>query len=190
MQFTLTYSGELKANGNSTHKHAIRREFHSQLLMLWEQIPLSQCRYWFDGTNPKSEIDLNRNVKSFRFVPLISPSVHAICELSIFLLKPESPGSVITQAGDIDNRLKTLFDALRVPTDNEIPKDAKPALDEDPFFCLLEDDALISRIEVDTDRLLKRTEKSTDVHLDIRVLTRPTQIRIGNRVSGSLVLLS
>ena|SRR5258706_4420439 len=189
MQFTLTYTGELRANGNSTHKHAIRREFHSQLMMLWQQIPLSECHYWFDGTKPKASTNLNRKVKLFRFVPLISPSLHLICELRIFLLKPEAPGSLVTQAGDIDNRLKTLFDALRVPTDNEIPKDAKPKLDEDPFFCLLENDSLISRVEVDSDRLLRRTEKSTDVHLDIRVVTRPTRIRIGNQVSGNLELL-
>jgi hypothetical protein len=112
-----------------------------------------------------------------------------ICELRIFLLKPEAPGSLVTQAGDIDNRLKTLFDALRVPTENEIPKDAKPEPDEDPFFCLLEDDSLIAKIEVDSDRLLRKTQKSTDVHLDIRVVTKPTRIRIGNQVSGNLELL-
>lgn len=189
MQFTLTYSGELKANGDSKHKHLIRREFHSQLMILWQQIPLSDYRYWFDATNSKTSVDLNRRIKLFRFVPLISPSLHLICELRIFMLKPELPGSIITQAGDIDNRLKTLFDALRVPVDNEIPKDEKPEVDEDPFFCLLENDSLISKIVVDTDRLLKKTQKTTDVHLDIQVITRPTQVLIGNKASGNLGLL-
>ena len=179
----------MKANGDLAHKHDIRREFHAQLIVLWQQVPLSQYHYWFDGTNPKTTTNLNRKVKYFRFVPLVSPSLHLICELRIFLLKQEPPGSIITQAGDIDNRLKTLFDALRVPAENEIPKGAKPKSDEDPFFCLLESDSLISRIAVDTDRLLKPTQKSTDVHLDIQVTTRPTQTLIGNRASGNMALI-
>jgi hypothetical protein len=188
MQFTLTYSGALNANGKSAHKHELRQCFHTQLLVLWEQIPLSEYRYWFEtGTKPTT-IDLNRRVGSFRFVPLVSSSIHLICELRIFLLKPEPPGTIITQAGDIDNRLKTLFDALRVPTESEIPSRVEPQPGEDPFFCLLENDSLISRISVETDRLLIRTKTSNEVHLDIQVNTLKTRTLVGNRASGNIGL--
>ena len=87
----------------------------------------------------------------------------------------------MTQCGDIDNRLKTLFDALRAPKNaTEIPKGAVPGPDEDPFFCLLEDDALITAVSVETERLLTANQGSTEVHLDIQVLTRPTAVIIAN----------
>ena len=58
----------------------------------------------------------------------------------IFMLRPEVPGAIITQGGDIDNRLKTLFDALRMPqNENELPKDEIPGTDEVPFFWLFPD---------------------------------------------------
>jgi hypothetical protein len=157
-------------------------------MVLWQQIPLSEYRYWFETGTKKTTIDLNRRVGLYRFVPLVSPELHLICELRIFLLKPEPPGTIITQAGDIDNRLKTLFDALRVPTAGEIPSKLEPHPDEDPFFCLLENDSLISKISVETDRLLTRTSTSTEVHLDIQVTTRPTRTLIGNRASGNIGL--
>ncbi len=188
MQFTLTYSGELNANGKPAHKHELRRSFHAQLLVLWEQIPLSEYRYWFEKGTKGTTVDLNRRVGSFRFVPLVSTSIHLICELRIFLLKPEPPGTIITQAGDIDNRLKTLFDALRVPTVGELPPKVEPQLGEDPFFCLLENDSLISRISVETDRLLVRTRTSNEVHLDIQVTTLKTRTFMGNRASGNIGL--
>ena len=188
MQFSLTYTGELNANGKPAHKHDLRRCFHSQLSILWQQIPLSEYHYWFETGTKHTTIDLNRRVGLFRFVPLVSPSLHLICELRIFLLKPEAPGAIITQAGDIDNRLKTLFDALRVPTVGEIPSSVVPQPDEDPFFCLLENDSLISRISVETDRFLVNTRTSTEVHLDIQASTRPTRTLIGNRASGNIGL--
>ena len=54
--------------------------------------------------------------------------------------------------GDIDNRIKVLFDGLRiVDAPSELGKE-RAATDgsEDPFFCLLEDDSLIN---ITTDRL-------------------------------------
>ena len=53
--------------------------------------------------------------------------------------------------GDLDNRLKTLFDGLRRPiSPNEIPAGAAPLDDEKPFHCLLSDDALVSHVNVET----------------------------------------
>lgn len=38
-------------------------------------------------------------------------------ELDILVLRPEAPGAVIVHSGDVDNQLKTLFDALRRPAE-------------------------------------------------------------------------
>jgi hypothetical protein len=72
----------------------------------------------------------------------------------VLILRPEQPGA-ISRGADIDNRLKTLFDALRYPDKSqEIPADWRPVVGEDPLFCLLEDDRLVTRVNVETDRLL------------------------------------
>ena len=88
------------------------------------------------------------------FVPLISTFFATLCDLDILFLKPEGSNPIISQTGDIDNRIKTLFDALRVPKFyQEISGLKPPAPDEDPFFCLLEDDSLITGFNVIGDRL-------------------------------------
>jgi hypothetical protein len=52
----------------------------------------------------------------------------------ITLLRPEAPGNIVTQGGDIDNRLKTLLDALKVPNlPNALPTGAVPEADESPL---------------------------------------------------------
>jgi hypothetical protein len=189
MQFTLTYSGELRANARPDHKHELRKAFHSQLQVLWNQVPLSDYQHWYNPTSKKTTIDLNRRVGPFRFVPLISPDLHLVCELQISMLKPEPPGAIVTQGGDIDNRLKTLFDALRFPkVVDELPSNPAVGPDQDPFFCLLEDDALITGISVKTDRLLRPLQSTSEVHLDIQVSTRPTRMLVGNRVVGGFDL--
>ena len=74
--------------------------------------------------------------------------------LRILFLRRDIPGSLIS-AGDLDNRIKTLIDTLRRPLNaNDLRGNETPAGDEDPFYCLLEDDKLVSHLEVETDTLL------------------------------------
>lgn len=177
MHFTLIYTGDLKANARPDDKHQLRKAFHSQLKVLWQQEPLVEHKKWYDNSDPAEKINLNRNVGPFRFIPLVSPALHLVCTLQISMLRPEPPGSLITQGGDIDNRLKTLFDALRIPkNEDELPKGATVTHDEDPFFCLLEDDNLITSVGVKTDRLLTFPMNASQVHLDILVETRVTKM--------------
>jgi hypothetical protein len=90
---------------------------------------------------------------NFRFVPLVAKCFATACCLDILLLRPEGSDPLVSQAGDIDNRIKTLFDALRIPKPDET-EGLTPAEGENPFFCLLEDDALILEFHISTDRLL------------------------------------
>ena len=48
------------------------------------------------------------------FQPLVRESFALKCGLDILFLRQESPGKVY-QGGDLDNRIKTLLDALSVP---------------------------------------------------------------------------
>lgn len=133
MEFTLYYRGELKANRGAKDKQSLRRHFHIQLKYLWHQLPLKDMHSFIDPT-PGAGFTIFKQVKDFQFVPLITSKLNLIAELRITLLKPEPPGSIINQAGDIDNRLKTLFDALKVPEPTALPSDDGPLFSETPFF--------------------------------------------------------
>jgi hypothetical protein len=86
---------------------------------------------------------------------LITERLKIYAELDILLLRPGEPGRIIESSGDIDNRLKTLFDALRRPLSlQELPNDELLSKTPNPCHCLLSDDALISRVSVTTDTLL------------------------------------
>ena len=86
----------------------------------------------------------------------------------------------MTSGGDIDNRLKTLFDALSVPTQQQASTStARSSSIESPTFTLLEDDVLIARVNVDSDRLLAAPQPDF-VRLTIRVSLRARKLIYGN----------
>ena len=125
----------------------------------------------------------------YRFVPLISTTGGFTCSLDILFLRRDNPGNLITDGGDIDNRIKTLFDGLKMPTTiPELGGYDVPAPGENPFFCLLEDDSLITKVAVTTDRLLipldtNAGERLNDVHLVIHVtMSNPSAVFAGNRL--------
>ena len=155
MEFRLTYRGPLKGNAATIEdKQQLRRSFHAQLKQLWSLEPL------------KSRPDLLMDQKvtpsvifecgGFKFAALITQRLFLHAELQILFLRPEPKGFIVTGGGDIDNRLKTLLDSLRMPRDSqELPKVDKPKESETPFFCLLEDDSLVTSVSVSTDQLLE-----------------------------------
>ncbi len=104
-----------------------------------------------------------------------------LAELDILMLRPEAPGAIISR-GDIDNSLKTLLDALRAPNnEQEVGGSARQSSWASPTFTLLEDDRLISRVNVDTDRLLNSADHD-QVRLTIKVTLRPSKVIYGNQV--------
>jgi len=190
MRFRLVYEGPLHSNGTPTEKHAIRRQLHGQLKELWaQQEPLKRLSdmpdYRLPGAyepGPQSGIGLRQLAThfarcGFQFVPLVTALYWLICSLDILFLRRENPGAVVS-GGDIDNRLKTLLDGLRLPKCDEIIE--KPEPDEEPMFCLLEEDRLITEVTVTTDRLLRppgQGQSPTDVLLiisaEVEQTTRP-----------------
>jgi len=185
MEFRLIHQGPLKSNAGPTDKQALRREFHRQLSVLWEQIPLKGFKMLLNPVPGPGEISILKTVGPFVFAPLVCEAIHLVCDLEITLLRPEPPGSVITQSGDIDNRLKTLFDGLRMPkVPGEIVPGDSPATGEKPFFCLLEDDNLITKVTVVTDRLLQPTSNPNEVLLVICVNIHATQLIFKNMGLG------
>ena len=182
MRLTLHYRGPLHANGRPQHKHELRRHFHQQLKKLWCQKPLVEMPDLKKPKHSDEEYSLLRPLSGFTFVPLVAAEMNVIAEISIVLLRPEAPGGLLTQGGDIDNRLKTLFDALSMPQQaNSLPRDAGPTEGELPFFyCLLENDNLVTAVAVRTEQLLEPDADGTIVDASIYVRTRITRQTWGN----------
>jgi hypothetical protein len=107
------------------------------------------------------------------FIPLMTEANGLVCKLDVLLLRPEGAGAIVDSAGDIDNRMKTLIDGLRIPSHGaEIKRKPDDDPDPNPMYCLLEDDKLITSLKVETDRLLVTRGKSEhEAILIIRVET-------------------
>jgi hypothetical protein len=83
----------------------------------------------------------------------------------------------------LDNRLKTLFDALRRPHDKQELAGAKPEIDGKRIYCLLEDDCLIDNVTIQTGDLLEAVGggfRPNDVRLVITVTVQPAKVGWGN----------
>jgi hypothetical protein len=177
MEFTLHYRGRLKPNGSPSDKHKLRRRFHRQLSVLWNQPPLSGYRKKLLDTDSANNII--KCLKDFNFAPLVAEKTSLVAELDITLLRPGPPGAIV-QSGDIDNRLKTLFDALKMPdSEQALPPSVTPRANEDPFFCVLKDDSLITRVNVVTDELLEPVCDSSKVVLLVHVRTKHIELLTG-----------
>ncbi len=153
MQFRLIYKGPLKSNnstGIAKHKHGIRCDIHKQLYNLWHGEPRLAIRVDSEESSLRPPI---YEKYGFSFCPLVDEGQHNICGLDILLLRPRMAGSLVSN-GDIDNKIKTLIDALRMPQSEEEVKQFKPERGEAPFYCLLKDDSLINRLSVSADVLL------------------------------------
>ncbi len=127
-----------------------------------------------------------RDICGFQLTPLAAEKTSLVAELDIVLLRPEAPGCTVTRAGDIDNRLKTLLDAIKVPSEaTALPPAARPEEDETPFFCLLEDDNLITRLDVRTERLLEPGLEPSEVVAPVGVRTKHVEVYLGTIGLGS-----
>lgn len=208
MDFRLVYEGSLKSSGNSARhvdeKHNIRKAFHIQLAELYERHPSLRHRKtyireedrWTEAARKEGEHFADAGASEvetmarrfarcgFRFVPLVNKRLELVCSLDILFLRRENPGDLILRGGDVDNRIKTLLDALRLPADgSELPANCAPEADEDPFFCLLENDSLVTALNVTTDRLLtplKPGQRENEVVLLVHVKIRATQVGLEN----------
>lgn len=202
MEFRLLFEGLVRPTGNKGHPgdtHAIRKVFHPQLRHLWESRPsLRQlAEHWslklpeaiptgYSSIDEKLRISYgfkamgnNWDRAGFSCIPLVARDLDATCSLDVLLLRPgpQMTRHILSQ-GDIDGQLKTIMDALRIPDSVQETANATPEADETPFFCLLEDDRLVSEVHVTTDELLSLPGKPdvdpNDAHVVIRV-------RVGHR---------
>jgi hypothetical protein len=145
-------------------------------------------------TPPDSRIEHlaqnNPSFDGFRFVPLVTKDLELCCAIEILFLRSGPPGKVF-ESGDVDNRIKTILDALKVPRqlqDLGEYKDQPLGPDENPMFCLLEDDGLVSKFAVETDQLLEPIAGGipsiSDARIVVTVNLRPARVTIANLCFG------
>jgi hypothetical protein len=188
LNFILTYDGALPSSGGPNEKQMIRRAFHPQLKVWWEHGPLAETFKQLDKTIWQIlQFEPLALDSGFAFLPVVTKHLECVCELDILLLKPEAPGNFIKNDGDIDNRLKILFDAFRIPRNiKEIPAGDTPQPSETPhFYCLLEDDNLITKTTIAADRLLLPLASSHHIRLVINVAIRATHLTHANFPIGT-----
>jgi len=191
MQFVLRYHGPLPGDKPNTteEKHGIRLFLHPQLEQLCQRErafesnianglhPVSLKNRRLDITVPNTWF-VRVPMRDVDFIPLVTRVRDLACEIDILWLRRERPGQIFHSGGDLDNRLKSLFDGLRIPhNENELPKCGVAPASGTRCFCLLEDDALITKVTINTYQLLEPLEagaSDTDVDLLIRVLVQST----------------
>ena len=204
MRFHLVYRGKLPGTGNSGTPgivRDIREAFHPQMEHLWNtHRALKALRQ--SAIVPKEDFvglavantpfAIDRDLEAFparddevdlcaaierggrQYVPLVRKSLDLNCEIHITFLRQEDPGALVLQGGDLDNRVKALLDALRMP-DLDVAAQFPQA--SDPTFCLLESDSLVSDFSVNTGRLLvPEATHPHEVYLLLEVMVRVLRV--------------
>jgi hypothetical protein len=179
MQFRLLYEGAIapRQRSNVADIHRIRMDLHPQLKALWRYKPLSDIEHQLRETAPPGEVAIFERSNNVLFSPLVTRKNHLACELNITFLRQQPPGQLLGEGGDIDNRLKTLSDALRMPSTAEAQQaQIETRAENDPIHCLLQDDALVTKVSVETDRLLRPAADQFDLVaiIQVRVLVSGT----------------
>ena len=211
MRFRLTYEGPLlsskplkdcERDKRAAHKHTIRRVFHSQLKEFWRtntflsshmmdsaSKPLlpteAQDAHWGSEAEKRPMADVLGDIyghHDYKYVPLVRKEISLACSLRILCLRRDSHDAVLP-GRDIDNRIKTVIDALTMVQHKQgqpIGEDLKPlppGPGEVPFFVLLDDDRQVTHLEVETDTALEPDPKNPSdesfVRLVIAVEIRP-----------------
>ena len=199
MKLTLRFRGELPSNGRPEEKHAIRLQLHSQLQAYWQKDSrLKEINENLKGLQvfelKSGRFEVTRPIKGqqnfFRrhplcghnFVPLVTGVRESHCHLSLRFYRNTEDVGILFHGGDIDNRLKTFFDALQVPQASEqIPASSRnPQGDPKEWptiFCLVDNDRSITKLAIESFILLtgipsdcKRPENYAEIDIDVEIV--------------------
>ena len=149
MKFKLLYMGELKINPKkrSQHLHEIRMAIHPQLKRLSEISPYDTIKNKLWSNNRRGI----RELGGAKFFPIVTPELNLLAELDVQILHPEL---LETPHADIDNRMKTLLDALKRPQSTHEIAQGTPK--NEVIYTLLDDDHLVTKMTINTSHLLYR----------------------------------
>ncbi len=156
MKFKLLYVGEVKINPKkrSQHLQDIRDALSPQLKRLSEISPYNEIKKKLEKKGKAI-----KTVGGVDFCPLITQDLDLLAELDIQIMHPEL---LETPRADIDNRMKTLLDALKRPqSSHEIAENMNR---DEVCYTLLDDDHLVTKMTINTSHLLYKEEASNKNH--------------------------
>lgn len=139
----------------------MRMSFHHQLSRQLE------------GRMRPEETLFNCRSGGYRFRTPVREGLGLAVELDLLLLVPSGLGR---KPSDLDNRTKTIIDALRVPSSpGELKHHTAPA-EDGPMVCLLEDDLYVEQVRSEVRRWFEPEPHSTETLLIVtaRIVSRAT----------------
>jgi hypothetical protein len=179
LKFKLIYTGEIKINPKKRTQHLsdIRTAISPQLKRLTEIAPYSVIR----DKLLKSGKGI-REVGGARFFPIITPELDLLAELDVQILHPEL---LETPHADIDNRMKTLLDALKRP---QSAHEVCEGCGDEVIYTLLDDDHLVTKMTINTSHLLtsdydsnaKRSQEDYELLVIVTVSIRASKGTMDN----------
>ncbi|MGY4428493.1 hypothetical protein ACVWWO_000970 [Bradyrhizobium sp. F1.13.1] len=181
MKFRLVFEGPIPPRQQTKLPvvHNIRLGFSPQIETLWKFPPLSLDPVnWLRHPGEDGDYAILEQRGSSVFAPLISKRNDLQCELEVMFLRQQAPGQLLGDGGDIDNRVKTLLDALSVPPQSQADTFSAVGPSK-PTFCLLQDDSLVTKLSVETDRLLRPAEDRFDLLAILQVTVKASKVTFG-----------
>lgn len=178
MKFPLSYEGPLPSSGNPRNKSKppklaeiwrIRNDLHLQIRSLFDSHAAFRGGYGHSNALIQA-INIPVMVDGHEFYPLARAAFKLKCELKIDMHVNHPIASIVTNVGDLDNRLKTLFDALRAPNSAQEIKGHMPSIDS--YCCLLENDILISSLQIEMFRNTAAPPGASLDHVRLNILVR------------------
>ncbi|HEV8348219.1 MAG TPA: hypothetical protein VGQ16_16700 [Vicinamibacterales bacterium] len=178
MKLLLRYRDNLPASAGPAEKMQLRFFLSRQLRRVWEN--------YFEAKHPLGQLPRAKPTKlpaanslpyfmtvfddepSYRFVPLVTHGNKIRCRLSIRYGRWRTGGAAqLLDNGDIDARLKVLFDGLSIPQANQL-NFSKVHLEHqtDTCFVLAEDDRLIESVEIGTFEILDAPKGQKEDNLE------------------------
>lgn len=182
MNFTLFYSGRIRSSNKRNVKHIndIRCKLSPQIRQLYDCNPLksidAKCE---PGSHTAQDVRTYTKIAGRDYSSLVNKGLGLACQINVIFYEATGTISVANDIGDVDNKAKTLIDALKLPSNDEVDK-LSDELMQSTVHCLLMDDAFLWGVDLKRRRLLHpelRKEK-TLTQIDVQVM--PTSVTIAN----------
>lgn len=142
MDYKFFYRGNIPSNGNSKQKGNIREILNPQIKKVWD---VEAYKTLLNKRKSSNKFDsMCVTTSGAKYLPLISSETKLYCHLEIEYYTKNEMRFVFAD-GDIDNRVKTLFDGLRAPSS---PQEKTYENNNDIYYTMLEDDKLIKGLSI------------------------------------------
>jgi len=148
----------------------MRKSFHQQLSKLWGKEPFSVLKDW---EKPGYGPDTIQDLSGTNFLPYYGRTIGIGVELDIRLLTGMPNKTSIIKSGDLDNRVKRIIDALRIPKPNEMQKGNISELNR--CYCLLEDDDAVVAIRAKLGTYLSSDDPIVSF---VYIIVKPMPLRV------------